>query len=427
MSIITDAECTSLINELESAIASGNVRRRLVMLTRASDLFMAGSRYYSDEQLALFDDVLARLTAEVEVKARARVSRLVAQSERGIPKLIRSLAFDDAIEVAAPVLSRSPQLSDADLVENASTKGQDHLLAIARRIRLSEMVTDVLVSRGDQRVRRSVAKNAGARLSLAGYEKLTTHARKDRDLAHVMLCRSDVPRQCFLRLIENAAASVRAKFEASMPVDSATIAVAVNDVARAMTEEARDASRSHLNAVRDRRWRLRAESTTMVNVHAPAVAHRFDKVVVALARLGRFEYYLVERALLDHGADMVLILAKAAGCPWVTTKALLRMYPSKRTLSRHDIAQASAKYERLSQKAARLAIAFHERRAAPQTAAADSIKTDANPSIADDEPCDQPKYSSEKYSSESVREQGKPVLHPKMRQRRSAGALSVSG
>jgi hypothetical protein len=160
----------------------------------------------------------------------------------------------------------------------------------------------------------------------------------------------------------------------------------------------------------------------MVNVHAPAVAHRFDKVVVALARLGRFEYYLVERALLDHGVDMVLILAKAAGCPWVTTKALLRMYPSKRTLSRHDIAQASVKYERLSQKAARLAIAFHEQRATPQSAATASIEADTNAGVADPEPCDQPKGS-----SAGVREEGKAVLHPKMRQRRSAGAVSVSG
>jgi uncharacterized protein (DUF2336 family) len=260
-------------------------------------------------------------------------------------------------------------LSDADLVENASTKSQDHLLAIARRIRLSEMVTDVLITRGDRRVRQSVASNAGAHLSLAGHEKLTTHARKDRALAHAMLCRSDVPRQLFLKLIENASASVRAKFEASIAAAPAAIAVAVNDVAAAMTQEVREASRPHVKAVRDGQWRRRAESSLAVNVHAPATAQRFDRTVVALARLGRFPYYLVERALLDHGTDMLLILARAAGCSWITTKALLRMYASKRTLSQPELARAFAKFERLSPKTARMVVAFHERRAASRTAA----------------------------------------------------------
>jgi hypothetical protein len=377
MPAILDAKCESLIDELQNAVSSGNAYRRLSMLERVSDLFMAGSRHYSDEQLALFDDVLVQLTTEIEVNARARLSRLLAHTDRTVPKVIRLLAFDAAIEVAAPVLSRSPQLSDDDLVENASTKSQDHLLAIAQRIPLSELVTDVLVKRGDRRVRRSVAGNAGARLSLAGYEKLTNHARSDRALAHAMLRRSDVPRQYFLMLIENASASVRAKFEATISAAPATIAVAVNDVATAISEDAREASLSHINAIRDGQQRCRAQSTLKVNVHAPALAQRFDRVVVALARLGRFSYYLVERALLDYGADMVLILARAAGCSWTTTKALLRMYASKRTLSSQDLARACEKFERLSPKTARLVIKFHERRAKLQAGEQTPINKDS--------------------------------------------------
>ena len=82
------------------------------------------------------------------------------------PKLIRSLAFDDEIAVAGPVLVHSQQLSDADLVENAANKSQKHLLAIAQRLKLSEVVTDVLVERGDRQVVRKVARNNGACFSL---------------------------------------------------------------------------------------------------------------------------------------------------------------------------------------------------------------------------------------------------------------------
>ncbi len=115
--------------------------------------------------------------------------------------------------MAEPVLIHSQQLSDADLVENASTKSQKHLFAIAQRLKLSEKVTDVLVERGDRRVLHKVVSNRGARFSLAGYGKLTHRARRDRTLTLALGRRSDLPRQYFLKLLETASASVRAKLE----------------------------------------------------------------------------------------------------------------------------------------------------------------------------------------------------------------------
>jgi uncharacterized protein (DUF2336 family) len=366
-----NTEQRSLIDQLQEAMSAGDGPRRVAMLERISDLFMAGSRNYSDEQLALFDDVLVQLSAEIEAKARAELARLVASTDKPVPKLIRSLAFDDAIEVAAPVLSRSPQLSEDDLAENAATKSQDHLLAIAQRISLSELVTDVLLNRGDLRVLRSVASNAGARISLAGYEKLTVQAPSDRALAHAMLSRSDVPRQFFLRLVENASAVARTKLEADIPLAPAAITAAVHDVATALSQDSREASQPHRSAMRDAYQRSGVQPITEANVHAAAEAQRFERTVVGLARLGRFPVDLVERALLDEGADMVLLLARAAGCSWTTTKAILRMYAARRTLSSHDLKQAIAQFQRLSPQTARQVIAFHERRTTPRSGAAE--------------------------------------------------------
>jgi uncharacterized protein (DUF2336 family) len=355
---------SSLLDELERAVASGNHARRVDMLERMSDLFLAGSRRYSDSQLAVFDDVLVRLAAEIEVRARAGLARTLADTDRPLPKLIRSLAFDDAIEVAGPVLRRSPQLSDDDLVENASCKSQDHLLAIAERIQLSELVTDVLVSRGDLRVLRSLAGNPGASISLAGYEKLTEKAPSDRSLARAMLNRSDVPRQFFLKLVENAAAAARANLTATLPSARAAIAAAVDDVATALGADAREVSRPHRQAMRDAFQRFSRKTVTEADVHAAADAQRFERTVVALARLGRFPVALVERALLDEGADLVVVLARAAGCSWTTAKAVLRMYVAKRSVLPQDLDRAAAKFERLSPESARLVVTFHERRMA---------------------------------------------------------------
>ena len=361
----------SLIDELISSVATGNAKHRLRVLQRVTDLFEAGSRRYSREHIALFDDVLQQLSAEIELKARAALAMRLASMDNAPPKIIRVLAFDNAIEVAGPVLTNSPQLSDEDLVENAATKSQKHLHAIAQRLKLSESVTDVLVERGNRRVVRSVAGNPGARFSLAGYGKLTARARYDRKLTLSIGQRSDIPRQYFLKLLETASASVRAKLEAANPMAAAAIRDAVGEVAGAMQHETRASSPLFAVAARDAKRRFSGHEVTEHNVHAPAQAQEFEKTVVALAKLGRFPLDLVERALLDEGEDMVLVLARAAGCSWITAKQLLLMYAARRTLQADDLCLAYERYERLSPATAQRVVQFHLRRAQRRAAAAE--------------------------------------------------------
>lgn len=353
----------SLIDELISSVTAGSARQRVRVLQRITDLFVAGSRRYSREQVALFDDVLQELAAEVEVRTRARLANRLARMENAPPRLIRKLAFDDSIEVAEPVLIHSPQLGDADLVQNASTKSQRHLQAIAQRITLSEAVTDVLVDRGDRRVVRTVAGNRSARFSLAGYHKLTERTRYDRKLTLTIGQRSDIPRQYFLKLLENASADVRARLELANPTALAAIRDAVSEVAGEMQRESRAASSEYAVAVRDAKRRFSGHDVTEHNVHAPARAQEFEKTVLALAKLGRFPVDLVERALLDQGEDMVLLFARAAGCSWITAKELLLMFAARRNIDPDDLSRAYERYERLSQETAQRVVDYHQRRA----------------------------------------------------------------
>ena len=370
----------SLIDELTDAVATGGLRERLRILQRITDLFVAGSHSYSDEQISLFDDVLQQLTADIEVEARARLADQLADVRHAPPRLVRKLAFDNVIEVARPVLIRSEQLTEDDLVENARTKSQEHLLAIAQRLKLSEAVTDVLVERGDQRVVRRVARNKGARFSLAGFERMTVRAQRDRRLTLTLGQRSDLPRQYFIKLLENASAEVRARLEAMNPEAAAAIQETVDEVATAMQREARAMSPKFKAAERDARRRYKAHPVTEANVHAPARSQEFEKAVVSLSRLGRFPVDLVERALLDQREDMTLILAKAAGCSWMTTKELLTMQAAGRSLSADDLEQSLERYKKLSQETARNIIKFREQRkkVRAQAAAGEAESGDQN-------------------------------------------------
>jgi uncharacterized protein (DUF2336 family) len=356
------SETSSLLVEIERAIASGTVQQRLKALQHVTDLFLAGSGHHSEDQIAVFDDVLLRLAAVIEVEARARLARRLAAVSSAPPRMIRSLAFDDAIEVAGPVLAQSECLAEPDLIANASSKSQAHLYAISRRRTLSEAVTDVLVDRGDRRVVHSVVKNAGARFSDRGFGRLVSRAGDDDNIAESLGLRSDIPRHHFLKLLRTASASVREKLAAADPDMAGTVNAVVAEVANEISQKVRDASPAFRKAKRAAKRRFITRHLNEVDVHKAAIGEKFDKAVAALALLGHVPVELVERALLDKSSDIVLILAKAADCSRATAKALLRMSVADRGMSAHDVEAALASYDRLSVATARRVVAYYVKR-----------------------------------------------------------------
>lgn len=117
---------SSLIDEIQDTTVSELTKRQLRALTRITGLFTAGSGRHSIPDAPT--------------------------------TLVRAFAFDDAIAVAAPVLSQSTALSDSDLVANANTQGQGHLYAIAHRQTISEVITEI-VWLGSKRVAQTQALN----------------------------------------------------------------------------------------------------------------------------------------------------------------------------------------------------------------------------------------------------------------------------
>lgn len=373
------SEHSSLIADLEAAIASGSPRKREKALALVSNLFVAGSSNYSSDQIAVFGDVLTALATDIETKVRIKLSHQLAKVAHAPANVIKSLAFDDEIAVAEPVLQWSEVLSDADLVTTASTKSQDHLQAISQRRTLSESVTDILVERGNHRVVRSTAKNPGARFSDKGFGKLVARARSDEALQLHVGTRPDIPRHHFLKVLETASATVRAKIAAEFPRAAETVSEVVAAVATDINTEVRSTSVEHSKArVRVKRLCMTGQFSE-AEVHAFARADNFERTAVALSVFGQFPIDLVERALLDESSDTVLVLAKAAGCCWSTTKSILRLSAAARGMSVMDMDQAQASFDRLQVKTAKRAVEFYGSSRKPRI---DAMMMHAEPSAA---------------------------------------------
>src|SRR5712671_5965395 len=130
----------AIIAELEDAFQSGVSEKRVDMLRRVTDLFVGGANVYTEEHVALFDDVIGRLSRGIEAKVRAELSNRLAPIANAPLTVIKALGADDAIEVAAPVLTQSSRIRDEDLVEIINTKSQVHLLAISNREHIPHVV-----------------------------------------------------------------------------------------------------------------------------------------------------------------------------------------------------------------------------------------------------------------------------------------------
>jgi len=220
-----------ILRDIQTAVACSAVADPGALVRHVADLFIARSGDYSDEDLALFDDVLNQLVAEIETSARAFLALRLAPIRRAPPKIIRTLAFDPDTDVAGPILTQSERLDDPTLAENAGSMSQDHLLAISRRKSLRPVVTDVLVERGEAQVLLSAAQNAGAAFSDHGFARLVARAQHDEALAMCVGARADIPWHHFANLMATASAYIRAKLEQEFPHARRDVEAAVAEAA----------------------------------------------------------------------------------------------------------------------------------------------------------------------------------------------------
>ena len=97
----------NLLEELQTALSHGTVARRVEALRRVTDLFINNAVDYSDEHIRVFDDVFQCLIEQIETSARALLANRLAPIAAAPPRIIRTLALDEVIEVSGPVLSKS--------------------------------------------------------------------------------------------------------------------------------------------------------------------------------------------------------------------------------------------------------------------------------------------------------------------------------
>jgi len=314
----------SLITEVEHAVANGDQQTRMAMLRRVTQLFSASAPALNDPQVEVFDAVISKLSQNVETIARAALSRSLADERRDLRHTMRDLAFDEAASVAVPVLSKAECITDADLVQIASERGQDHLFAISRRRRLSERVTDVLVVRGDQSVVRSVAGNDGASFSEAGFNVLSERASADEALRNVIELRKDVPPHHIARIA--AIARERAAERLAAEFSPADVSKAVTEVTRSLD---RGAESSVTSSVNDFEQRMKSGGIDLDEKQIATWVNegKTQDALIALAKMANVPPAMAFRAFQAQDFEPLLFLIRSVKFGWGTFKLFLQAKP----------------------------------------------------------------------------------------------------
>lgn len=354
----------SLIDQLEDAVSGKSLARRADMLKRVTDLFLCSSGPHSRAEIDLFDEVMTRLIDTVEVAARAQFGDRLADVADAPGNVMRLLAFDRAIEVAGPVLSRSERLSEEDLIRNAETMSQEHLLAISKRRELKEGLTDVLITRGNRAVLVSTATNSGCRFSPFGVSSLVERAGSDNTLALSIWARRDIPRQQMVKLFRRASEGLRLQLEVANPSAVGSIRAAITLASERVQALGRAGSPDfrHLSGYLKE---LHSSNNLDESVLDELVRQEnFDGVAAALSLMCDLPIGAVERALAQGHHEQILLFAKAAGLSWNTTLALIKFQACGQAVAQPEADQYFASYSRMRVKTAQTALQFYRLREA---------------------------------------------------------------
>jgi len=361
---------TSLIDDLENAIASGSDEKRIETLRRVTDLFAHGAEQLSEEQVAVFDDVIGRLAEDIELVARAELAQRLAPIANAPTAVVRALARDDEIDVAGPILEGSARVSDADLIAAAKAKGQGHLLAISKREALSQEVTDVLVDRGNQEVVHSVAQNDGARFSDVGFIRLVKKSVGDDVLGEAIALRRDVPPQYLQAVLLKASEKVMKRLMAASSGTHPHLAEVIATITARIQAQSTPSARNYAAAKRTVDALIATGKLDDDAVAALAQADKFEEVAAALSTVCRLSISEVERALQDSDPGLILIIVRAAGLSWPTTRTILQMSACGHGSSQLDLDASQKNFERLQLPTARRVLRFYQvRQSAGKTSA----------------------------------------------------------
>ncbi len=335
---MTLVQHSNLVADLEQALATRS-GEAAALLHQITELFLQHVGHYSAEQLDLYDGLLEELVAKVEVAARIKLAQRLASIDCAPTKTIRSLALDDAIEVAEPVLAHSNALSDDTLLQCIANKGQKHLHAIATRKKISEPVSHQLIANGDKVVLCTLACNPGAALSDRSFGTLVQKGADDEWLLECVAGRNDIPSHHLRELLSKASEIVRERLTKAHP-ELRWVIEEIFPTRMSTTGGPAGLSIDYKAA----EGAVDSRELTEAVINEYANAKQLGAIIVSVARLSGLSVPEIEQLLLNKWTSPVAIILKSIGFHLPTVDAIYRARLATHQAIEDDLTQTKSEF-----------------------------------------------------------------------------------
>ncbi len=295
---------------LELAHEPSSEKRRELLL-RITDAFIADPAARTENESAIFDDIVAIVAVDLEKEVRFALARKIAKSQAPLNRTARRLALD-VIEVARPVVEHSPALKDADLIDVIAQRGADHQVAITRRAHLSPEVSDALVETRSDRVLHSLLSNPTARMDRPTFEKVAERASANPVLHSPFVHNRNVPLdlldEIYLKVADQLRSEILVRFEGVSPEE---------------LEAALQVGRNRLSAVYgaapsdfDKSTQYIAALERVCPIQSPALIDmlrdgRRTAFMIAFSKMADIDFGLVQRIVDKQDIDALALLCRS--------------------------------------------------------------------------------------------------------------------
>jgi uncharacterized protein (DUF2336 family) len=318
-------------------------RARRALLKRLADVVSLPASRINAFERSVTGDLLVEMLRMASARERERVAqRLAPLSE--VPNTLTRLLLRDEPAVARHLIEQCASLTDADLTACARDASEEHRVMIAQRRGLSEVVTETLMSFGEDAVIEAVLKNGNARLSQVGLEGVVSLSRQTPELCKYLLRRPELRPSGAYVMFWWCGPEDRKTILQRFAVSREVMQEVAEDVfAMAAQEQWQDpVARKALQFI-ERRQRNRAaiaKSPYGSLEHAIATAEKEGlgrAVASEIAYLAGVKPLTGAKIMGDPGGEPVAILCKATGLSRVDLQNLWRSMRRPETLESGEV------------------------------------------------------------------------------------------
>ena len=292
--------------------------RLLLAIADLCDSPHAGEAMKTHAIQSLLSSIFMSLVVEAERDIRHRLSQKLASADWAPNALVNVLALDD-IEIARPIIAKSPVLKDLDLVRLLVEATIEHQIEVARRPNLSQAVISAILEQAEPAVLTALAGNHTAELSPADMEELVEAAHAIAAMRTPLSQHPKLTGQLAKRLYLWVGLALRQglaeRFRLDVAILDQALAAAVAESHNAVTPETtpRTSREGEREAMEQRLVdKLHAAGQLRPGYLVRALREgRLGLFASALAMLGRFDARQVQ-ATIDSDRPELLALACAA-------------------------------------------------------------------------------------------------------------------